>query len=113
LRSRGAEIVLDDFGTGYSALSYLRDLPVTCVKIDKSFFTDIPNNLQSCAVVNAIINLSTALGLKVVAEGVETERQAAFLTSIECEAMQGFLVSPPLPPAGMTAWLESRVQVPG
>lgn len=112
LRSRGTELVLDDFGTGYSALSYLRDLPVTCVKIDKSFFADIPSNLQSCAVVSAIIDLSSALGLMVVAEGVETEAQAAFLTSIECNAMQGFLVSPPLPAAAMTAWLESRVKVP-
>lgn len=109
LRSRGAELVLDDFGTGYSALSYLRDLPVTCVKIDKSFFTHIPDNLQSCAIVSAIINLASALGLLVVAEGVETEAQAAFLTSIKCDAMQGYLVSPPLPAAAMTAWLESRV----
>ena len=113
LRSRGAGLVLDDFGTGYSALSYLRDLPVTCVKIDKSFFADIPHNLQSCAVVSAVKNLSSALGLEVVAEGVETEQQLAFLNSIECDAMQGFLVSPPLPPAAMSAWLASRTQRPG
>jgi diguanylate cyclase (GGDEF)-like protein/PAS domain S-box-containing protein len=105
LRSRGISIALDDFGTGYSALSYLRNLPVTAVKLDKSFLVGIPDDAQGCTVIKAIMDLSRALGLEVIAEGVETASQAAFLKEFHCTALQGFLVSRPLPAEGMTVWL--------
>jgi diguanylate cyclase (GGDEF)-like protein/PAS domain S-box-containing protein len=105
LRSRGISIALDDFGTGYSALSYLRNLPVTAVKLDKSFLIGIPDDPQGCTVVKAIMDLSRALGLEVVAEGVETAGQAAFLKEYDCTSLQGFLISHSLRAEDMTAWL--------
>lgn len=107
LRARGISIALDDFGTGYSALSYLRNLPVTAVKLDKSFLVDIPHNDQGCAVIKAVMHLSQALGLEVIAEGVETDEQAAFLKENHCTALQGFLISRPLAPHDMTTWLRN------
>jgi diguanylate cyclase (GGDEF)-like protein/PAS domain S-box-containing protein len=105
LRSRGINIALDDFGTGYSALSYLKNLPVTAVKLDKSVLAGIPHDVNDCAVVKAIMDLSHALRLEVIAEGVETDEQAAFLNENHCTALQGFLFSRPLPAGDMTAWL--------
>jgi diguanylate cyclase (GGDEF)-like protein/PAS domain S-box-containing protein len=105
IRSRGINIALDDFGTGYSALSYLRNLPVTAVKLDKSFLAGIPHDVNGCAVIKAVMDLSHALGLEVIAEGVETEEQAAFLKENNCTALQGFLYSRPLPARDMTTWL--------
>ncbi|MDB5854007.1 MAG: hypothetical protein JWR22_2048 [Herminiimonas sp.] len=105
LRSRGMSIALDDFGTGYSALSHLRNLPVTAVKLDKSFLIGIPGDVQGCTVVRAVMDLSRALGLEVVAEGVETADQAAFLKEYDCTSLQGFLVSHPLRAEDMTTWL--------
>jgi diguanylate cyclase (GGDEF)-like protein len=110
LRSRGIKIALDDFGTGYSALSYLRDLPVTGVKLDKSFLVGIPHDIQGCAVIKAVMDLAHALGLEIIAEGVETEEQAAFLKEFNCTALQGFLISQPLSAIEMTAWLEREVR---
>jgi len=98
---------LDDFGTGYSALSYLTKLPVTAIKLDKSFLQDIPGNTQSAAVVKAIMNLSQALGLNIIAEGVETDEQAAFLKENNCTALQGYFVSKPLLASDMTDWLSN------
>lgn len=108
LRSRGISIALDDFGTGYSALSYLRNLPVTAVKLDKSFLAGIPHDPQGSAVIKAIMDLSLALGLEVIAEGVETTEQAAFLKEYNCTALQGFLISKPLSATDMTAWLAAE-----
>lgn len=105
LRDSGIGIALDDFGTGYSALSYLRDLPVTAVKLDKSFLVGIPEHEQGAAVVGAVMSLSHALGLEIIAEGVETEAQFDFLLARHCDAMQGFLISKPLSAHDMTAWL--------
>jgi diguanylate cyclase (GGDEF)-like protein/PAS domain S-box-containing protein len=105
LRRRGIRIALDDFGTGYSALSYLRDLPVTAVKLDKSFLVGIPEHEQGTAVVSAVMALSHALGLEIIAEGVETDAQLAFLQARHCDAMQGFLVSEALTADDMTDWL--------
>ena len=108
LRSRGIKIALDDFGTGYSALSYLRNLPVTAVKLDKSFLIGIPYDVQGRAVIKAVMDISNALGLETIAEGVETEEQAAFLRENNCTGFQGFLVSRPLPAGEMTAWLKGN-----
>lgn len=119
LRAKGINLSLDDFGTGYSALSYLTKLPVTAIKLDmtaikldKSFLHDIPGDQQSTAVVKAIMNLSHALGLKIIAEGVETTEQAAFLKANNCTALQGYFVSKPLLAKDMTAWLLNGNQTP-
>ncbi|MBH0239210.1 putative bifunctional diguanylate cyclase/phosphodiesterase [Methylobrevis albus] len=95
LRSLGIRIALDDFGTGFSSLTYLRRLPLDKIKIDKSFIDDL-DKVQSAAIVHAVIALSRALGLKVTAEGVETEAQQRFLRSAGCHFLQGYLFSRPV-----------------
>ncbi|MFT4581393.1 MAG: diguanylate cyclase (GGDEF)-like protein [Gammaproteobacteria bacterium] len=90
LKTLGVSIAIDDFGTGYAALSYLQKFPLDYVKIDRSFVDRINGNSQDIAIVDAIINMSHALNLKVIAEGVETEYQAATLQAIGCDALQGF-----------------------
>jgi EAL domain-containing protein (putative c-di-GMP-specific phosphodiesterase class I) len=108
LRSRGIRIALDDFGTGYSALSYLRNLPVNAVKLDKSLLIGIPHDAQGRAVIKAVVDISHALGLETIAEGVETEEQAAFLRQNNCTGLQGFLVSHPLSAGDMASWLRGN-----
>ena len=93
----GVKISLDDFGNGYSSLGYLNRFPIKILKIDPSFIKDIEESRNSEAIITAIISLSHALNLEVVAEGVETEKQLAFLESISCDKIQGYLVSHPLP----------------
>jgi diguanylate cyclase (GGDEF)-like protein len=94
----GVGIVLDDFGTGYSQLSYLHHYPIQRIKIDRSFIASIGDKKAGAAVTGAILSLAQSLGLKVIAEGIETEEQAAFLTKHGCDEMQGYLVSHALPP---------------
>ncbi|MDC6166699.1 putative bifunctional diguanylate cyclase/phosphodiesterase [Paucibacter sp. XJ19-41] len=96
IRAMGVSIAIDDFGTGFSSLSYLARLPVDTLKIDQSFVADIDSGSQGLALVSTIVGLAHALGLKVVAEGVETEAQAALLRELRCDEMQGFLFSRPL-----------------
>ena len=96
LRQMGISIVLDDFGTGYSSLSYLQLLPMDALKIDQSFVRGSYDALAAPAIVHALITLSKTLGISAVAEGVETEKQAAQLANMGCRAAQGFLFSPPL-----------------
>ncbi len=93
LRSAGISIALDDFGIGCSSLTYLRNLPIDIVKIDQSFVRNLTSDTKDFAIVNAIVRLAHDLGLKVVAEGVETEGQRALLADIDCDAVQGFLIS--------------------
>ncbi|MEQ1603469.1 MAG: EAL domain-containing protein [Pyrinomonadaceae bacterium] len=96
LRDMGIEIDVDDFGTGYSNLGYLRKLPISALKIDRSFVSMIDSSGNNDEIVRAIINLARTLGLKVVAEGVETETQRDLLTRMECEGGQGFLFAKPM-----------------
>jgi diguanylate cyclase (GGDEF)-like protein/PAS domain S-box-containing protein len=97
LKSRGLRFSLDDFGTGYSSLAYLKRLPLDQLKIDRSFVRDILVDDSSGAIAQAIISLSRAMGLSVIAEGVETEDQWAYLTRLACQLFQGYLFSRPLP----------------
>jgi len=103
----GIEISVDDFGTGYSSLSYLRQLPLDCIQIDKSFTQDIGLDKNDEAIVKAIIALSHNLELKVVAEGVETEQQAAFLRKHRCDILQGYLFSRPIPQQDVAEFVTS------
>ncbi|MDP4650230.1 MAG: bifunctional diguanylate cyclase/phosphodiesterase [Haliea sp.] len=93
IRAMGITIAIDDFGTGFSSLSYLAKLPVTTLKIDRAFVTDMTNGKKGMALVSSIINLAHTLGLKVVAEGVETEEQSRLLSLLNCDEIQGFLFS--------------------
>jgi diguanylate cyclase (GGDEF)-like protein/PAS domain S-box-containing protein len=97
LKSHGLRFSLDDFGTGYSSLAYLNKLPLDQVKIDRSFVRDILTEEGSAAIAQTIISLSQAMGLPVIAEGVETEEQRECLTRMGCHAFQGFLFGRPLP----------------
>jgi len=109
LNEIGVEISIDDFGTGYSSLAYLTTLPISEVKIDRTFVRDLGITPQSSAVVTAIIALARALGLRVIAEGVETLRQMEVLHRLGCSQMQGFLFSKPLPPDELEHWLSNTV----
>ena len=89
-------MALDDFGNGYSSLSYLKDLPLNVLKIDKSFIKDIAANNNSDAITTAIIAMGHTMNLQVVAEGVETNNQLDFLKARHCDKIQGFLLSRPV-----------------
>jgi diguanylate cyclase (GGDEF)-like protein len=97
IRAMGVSIAIDDFGTGFSSLSYLSKLPVDTLKIDRSFVNDMTDGQQGLVLVSTIINLAHSLKLKVVAEGVETPEQAAHLRSLNCDEVQGYLFSKPVP----------------
>jgi EAL domain-containing protein (putative c-di-GMP-specific phosphodiesterase class I) len=109
LNEIGVEIAIDDFGTGYSSLAYLTTLPISELKIDIKFVRDLGLTPQSSAVVSAIIALARSLGLRVVAEGVESLRQMEQLHRLGCHNMQGFLFSRPIPPADLELWLQQTV----
>jgi len=95
-RNYGFKISIDDFGTGYSSMSYLKQLPVDTIKIDKSFVDDIEHNSSDNAIIEAIIALSKTLGYSIVAEGIETKEQEEFLERVHCDIGQGYLFSKPL-----------------
>ncbi len=99
LRDLGIRIAMDDFGTGYSSLGYLRSFPFDRIKIDQSFIRDLPGKGDSLAIVRAVVGLSSSLGIKTTAEGVETKEQLASLTAEGCGEFQGFLFSQPRPAA--------------
>jgi len=108
LKESGFKIAVDDFGTGYSSLSYLKKFPIDALKIDRSFVSGIGTVDDSRSICKAIIALAHGLGMKVVAEGVETDDQMQHLRFLGCEEMQGYLFSPPLPAAKVTALLARR-----
>jgi diguanylate cyclase (GGDEF)-like protein len=109
LRSMGVRISIDDFGTGYSSLSYLKRFPIDTVKIDQNFVRDLSDVTNDGAIITAVISMARALNLRVVAEGVETEAQLAFLRRENCEVVQGFLHSRPVPAAEFESSLRARI----
>ncbi|MBD8567592.1 MULTISPECIES: EAL domain-containing response regulator [Pseudomonas syringae group] len=112
LKNMGVRISIDDFGTGYSSLAYLRRFPIDKLKIDIAFIREVTSNPQDAAIARAIIELAHSLDLKVIAEGVETPEQRAFLTENHCDQIQGYLVSKPLPLDELELYLRSSQGVP-
>jgi diguanylate cyclase (GGDEF)-like protein len=112
LKATGVHITLDDFGTGYSSLAYLKRLPIDSIKIDRSFIRDIPGDSGGAKITRAVIALAHSLKLQVIAEGVETEAQLAFLRSLHCDEFQGFYLYRPMPESEMDAVLtRNRLQM--
>ncbi|WP_100405678.1 EAL domain-containing protein [Bacillus solitudinis] len=103
----GVSIAIDDFGTGYSSLSLLRDLPIQTIKIDKSFIDDVTTDIKNSSIVQAVINMSHIMSLKVVAEGVETYDQLEVLKKLEIDYIQGYFISKPLPYEELVSWYQS------
>jgi EAL domain-containing protein (putative c-di-GMP-specific phosphodiesterase class I) len=110
LSRMGVRISIDDFGTGYSTLGYLKKMPACELKIDKSFVLDMLTNEQDAVIVNAIVQLGHNLGLKVIAEGVETEEVAAALQVMGCDLLQGFGVKRPASAEELTPWLQENAE---
>ena len=100
----GVSLSIDDFGTGHSSLAYLRQLPARELKIDRTFVADLDTSDDARAVVDAVVRLAHALAFKVVAEGVETERQREILLALHCDEMQGYLFARPMPATALVAW---------
>lgn len=105
IKKLGVRISMDDFGTGYSSLSYLQRFPIDQLKIDQSFIRDLQDHQDNNSIVKAIISMAHSLGLSVIAEGVETEFQSTLLRKMNCDEIQGYLISKPLPPEKIKVFL--------
>jgi diguanylate cyclase (GGDEF)-like protein len=112
LKSLGVKIAIDDFGTGYSSLSYLQQFTIDRLKIDKSFISQLANNVNNQAIVKAIIAMAHTLGIRVIAEGVETSEQYAFLADNQCDELQGYFYSHPLSVNEVVPYLEGTCLLP-
>ena len=108
LRRIGVAVAIDDFGTGYSSLAYLKQLPLSCLKLDRSFVSDIERDANDAVICSASIQLAHSLGVGVVAEGVETTSQLEFLRHLGCDMVQGYFISPPLASADCSRFLQER-----
>jgi len=115
LKAAGMKVALDDFGTGYSSLGYLRQFPVDTLKVDRSFVAEVHQDAGNQQLVAAIVAMAATLKLHVVAEGVETQSQAALLADMGCDTLQGFLFARPMPAAALAGWLGRRwpTETPG
>ena len=111
LRELGVGIAIDDFGTGYSSLAYLTRLPITSVKIDRSFITTMGDKANNMSVISSIISLAHSMGLRVIAEGVETGEQLMFLRMLKCDEIQGYLFSRPVPAVELAAMLRKGLRL--
>jgi EAL domain-containing protein (putative c-di-GMP-specific phosphodiesterase class I) len=106
LRNLGIKTALDDFGTGYSSLSYLRQLPLNCLKVDRSFTASLTEDEHARSLTQAIIRMADALSMATIAEGVETPAQLQWLIEHDCNIGQGYLFSHPVPAAGVHGTVE-------
>ncbi len=113
LRELGLSFSIDDFGTGYSNFAYLKRFPIDSLKIDQSFIRDLTIDPNDAALVKAIIGMAHGLGIKTIAEGVETREQKEFLLAHGCDLMQGYYFSHPLLPEAFTALLDAGKPLPG
>ncbi|MDS4025713.1 MAG: EAL domain-containing protein [Candidatus Contendobacter sp.] len=111
LKGIGIKLSIDDFGTGYSSLSYLKQFPIDQLKIDKSFLHEIATSEEDAAITLAIIAMAHSMRLTVIAEGVEDETQLAFLRANQCDEIQGYYLSRPVPAHEIPALLDSRIKV--
>ncbi len=111
LKQAGIKLAIDDFGTGYSCLSYLRDIPGDYLKVDRSFVMELPGHNKAEAVIQAIVSLGKSLDYRIIAEGIETEAQAAFLKGIGCDIAQGFLFARPLDAQALQQWVANELTV--
>jgi len=112
LRSTGITIALDDFGTGYSSLGYIRQFPLDCMKIDQSFISGVPGDLNDVAITKTVITLAQSLNLRVIAEGIENREQIAFLRQCGCDEIQGYLFSEAIPANDMGLLLKENFRNP-
>jgi EAL domain-containing protein (putative c-di-GMP-specific phosphodiesterase class I) len=109
LKDLGVTLAIDDFGTGYSSLSYLQRFPLDILKIDKTFVDELGVEPEGSEIVAAVINLAHALGLQVIAEGVETQRQLDELERLDCDYAQGYLFSRPVPAHELVSAFPQRI----
>jgi EAL domain-containing protein (putative c-di-GMP-specific phosphodiesterase class I) len=107
LKVYGIKVAIDDFGTGFSSLSYLQSLPLDRLKIDRAFIKGLPDN-DTGAIASLVISLGAKLGLKTIAEGVETQEQATFLKNLGCDEVQGFMYAKPMPESELIEFINHR-----
>ncbi|MDO4593298.1 MAG: EAL domain-containing protein, partial [Comamonadaceae bacterium] len=109
LHAMGMRLAMDDFGTGYSSLSYLHRLPISELKLDKSFVQDVGSSPAASALTRSVLNIATNLHMTVVAEGVETQEQAQWLHDHGCPVLQGYLFAKPMPSTEVALWVEQHM----